>query len=85
MRVVAKVQGGEGAGLMNNAFSATGWDLLAEVVGRKGAMPKLRRYSPLATRTSPPTSSGRRARSGGIDAAMVDERTVVCEKRYLLH
>ena len=27
--------------LRNNAFSATGWDLLAEVVGREGAMPKL--------------------------------------------
>ena len=25
--------------LMNNAFTATGWDLLAEVVGREGAMP----------------------------------------------
>ena len=28
--------------LLNNAFSATGWDLLAEVVGREGAMPKLK-------------------------------------------
>ena len=28
--------------LMNNAFTATGWDLLAEVVGREGAMPKLK-------------------------------------------
>ena len=27
--------------LLNNAFTATGWDLLAEVVGREGAMPKL--------------------------------------------
>ena len=27
--------------LMRNAFTATGWDLLAEVVGREGAMPKL--------------------------------------------
>ena len=27
--------------LQDNAFSATGWDLLAEVVGREGAMPKL--------------------------------------------
>ena len=26
---------------MDNAFTATGWDLLAEVVGREGAMPKL--------------------------------------------
>ena len=29
--------------LQNNAFTATGWDLLAEVVGREGAMPKLKR------------------------------------------
>ena len=28
--------------LNNNEFSATGWDLLAEVVGREGAMPKLK-------------------------------------------
>ena len=28
--------------LHNNAFTATGWDLLAEVVGREGAMPKLK-------------------------------------------
>ena len=30
--------------LQNNAFTATGWDLLAEVVGssREGAMPKLK-------------------------------------------
>ena len=28
--------------LRNNAFTATGWDLLAEVVGREGAMPKLK-------------------------------------------
>ena len=27
--------------LTSNAFTATGWDLLAEVVGREGAMPKL--------------------------------------------
>ena len=27
--------------LYGNAFTATGWDLLAEVVGREGAMPKL--------------------------------------------
>ena len=27
--------------LQGNAFTATGWDLLAEVVGREGAMPKL--------------------------------------------
>ena len=29
--------------LSGNAFTATGWDLLAEVVGREGAMPKLKR------------------------------------------
>ena len=28
--------------LNRNAFTATGWDLLAEVVGREGAMPKLK-------------------------------------------
>ena len=28
--------------LQSNAFTATGWDLLAEVVGREGAMPKLK-------------------------------------------
>ena len=49
MRVVAEVQGGE-AGPANNAFTATGWDLLAEVVGREGAMPKLEGIA-LATRT----------------------------------
>ena len=31
--------------LMNNAFTTTGWDLLAEVVGREGAMPKLKRIN----------------------------------------
>ena len=31
----------ESLGLMDNAFTATGWDLLAEVVSREGAMPKL--------------------------------------------
>ena len=40
--------------LQNNAFSATGWDLLAEVVGREGAMPKLEAIYARATRTSPP-------------------------------
>ena len=33
----------ESLGLMDNAFTATGWDLLAEVVGREGAMPKLKK------------------------------------------
>ena len=28
--------------LTRNEFTATGWDLLAEVVGREGAMPKLK-------------------------------------------
>ena len=32
--------------LTDNAFTATGWDLLAEVVGREGAMPKLKKILP---------------------------------------
>ena len=42
VRVVSKVRGGGDAGADRNAFTATGWDLLAEVVGREGAMPKLK-------------------------------------------
>ena len=39
--------------LGNNAFSATGWDLLAEVVGRKGAMPNLKQISAYGNKDEP--------------------------------
>ena len=39
--------------LLHNAFSATGWDLLAKVVGRKGAMPKLWLISAYGNKVKP--------------------------------
>ena len=36
--------------LSGNAFTATGWDLLAEVVGREGAMPKLKSIDTLVNK-----------------------------------
>ena len=39
--------------LMRNAFTATGWDLLAEVVGREGAMPKLKRIAAYGNKAHP--------------------------------
>ena len=51
--------------LRENAFTATGFDLLAKVVGREGVMPKLKKILAQKKRTRPLTSSGRRAISGG--------------------
>ena len=39
--------------LRRNEFTATGWDLLAEVVGREGAMPKLEAISAYNNKDKP--------------------------------
>ena len=39
--------------LDSNAFTATGWDLLAEVVGREGAMPKLEEIAAFDNKDKP--------------------------------
>ena len=66
VRVVAKVREGGDLDLNNNAFTATGWDLLAEVVGRKGVMPKLKAIYAMNNKDKPSAKLREACEKGGI-------------------
>ena len=53
--------------LNDNAFSTTGFDLLAEVVGREGAMPKLEKIEVVANKDQPSAKLREACEKRGIE------------------
>ena len=53
--------------LRRNEFTATGWDLLAEVVGREGAMPKLKEIDVNGNKDEPSAKLRKACEKRGVD------------------
>ena len=53
--------------LVNNAFTVMGWDLLAEVVGREGAMPKLKKITAIYNKDKPSAKLREACEKRGIE------------------